>query len=77
MNDQQYISIPYMPDGKPCPAIMTGAEVIEFLRLDGHNESCLKYYRDQGLLIGVRIGKRVRYPLSEVLKFIERKVNKK
>jgi hypothetical protein len=53
---------------------MTGAEVAEFLRLDGKAERTLKYWRDEGELVGVRIGRKVRYPLDEVLRFLGEKV---
>jgi len=67
----------YLPSGRPCPAIMTTAEVIELLRLDGtKGERTLKYYRDEGQLTGVRLGRSIRYPLDEVLRFIHEKVNK-
>jgi len=74
MDSHRQHSIPFMPDGRPCPGVMTSDEVILFLRLDGHGERCLKYYRDENLLTGIRIGRRVRYPLDEVLRFINQKV---
>lgn len=74
MLDTQYASIPFLPSGQPAPAVMTGAEVAEFLRLDGKAERTLKYWRDEGELVGVRIGRKVRYPLDEVLRFLGEKV---
>jgi len=73
MNGQQIPFIPYLPNGAPAPAVLTAQEAAEFLRLSGDGERCLKYYRDTGLLIGVRIGRSIRYPLSELLNFLERK----
>lgn len=76
--DEQLFSVVFMPSGKPAPAVMTSAEVIKFLRLDADKGlRCLKYYRDQEQLIGVRIGRKVRYPLSEVMRFLAQKVAKK
>lgn len=74
MNGQQIPFIPYMPNGVPAPAVLTAKEAAAFLRLDGDSAlRTLKYYRDTGLLIGVRIGRSVRYPLSELLNFLKRK----
>ncbi len=73
--DEQILSVVFLPDGRPAPAVLTAAETIELLRLDGNSpERTLKYYRDEGLLIGVRIGRRVRYPLNEVMRFLAQKV---
>jgi hypothetical protein len=70
-------TICYLPDGKPCPAVLTAEETISLLRLDGeHPERTLKFYRDEGQLVGIRIGKKVRYPLAAVMEFINEKVNK-
>jgi hypothetical protein len=70
-------TISYLPDGRPAPAVMTTAEVIEFLRLDSDKGSrTLKYYRDEGELTGIRLGRSVKYPLSEVMRFLNEKVNK-
>ena len=73
---EQTFSVVFMPDGRPAPAVMTGEELIEFLRLDGKGERTLKYYRDEGELCGIRIGRKVRYPLDEVLRFLAQKVAK-
>jgi hypothetical protein len=76
MDSFEHIAIPFMPSGQPCPAVMTSAEVIEFLRLGSSGERTLKFYRDEGKIVGVRIGRKVRYPLDEVLKFLAEKVAK-
>lgn len=73
---EQTFSVVFMPDGRPAPAVMTSEELIEFLRLDGKGERTLKYYRDEGELCGIRIGRKVRYPLDEVLRFLAQKVEK-
>jgi DNA-binding transcriptional regulator PaaX len=74
LQTEQTFSVAFMPDGRPAPAVMTSVEVIEFLRLDGHGERTLKFYRDEGKIVGVRIGRKVRYPLSEVMLFLAQKV---
>lgn len=67
----------YMPSGKPVPAVLTDAEAAEFLRLDGeHPERTLKYWRDKGELVGIRLGKRIRYRLEDVLSFLAKKAGK-
>ena len=64
----------FLPSGRPAPGVMTAEEVAEFLRLDGGDPlRTLKYWRDQGQLTGIRLGRRVRYPLDEVLRFLARK----
>lgn len=65
--------IPFMPDGRPAPAVMTGEETAAFLRLDGTGQRALKYWRDKGEITGVRIGRKVRYSLNEVMRFIAQK----
>jgi len=65
---------PVFPDGRPAPAVMTADEAASFLRLDGPNPlRTLKFYRDSGQLVGVRLGRRVRYPLAEVMRFLAEK----
>lgn len=72
------IQIPYLSSGRPCPFVLTGDEVIEFLGLDGNNpKRTLKFYRDEGLLIGFRLGHSLRYRLIDVLEFLERKAAKR
>jgi len=74
--DERIFSVVFLPDGRPAPAVLTDAETIELLRLDAQTGSrTLKYYRDEGLLVGVRIGRKVRYPLSEVMRFLGEKVS--
>jgi hypothetical protein len=73
---EQTFSICFMPDGRPAPAVLTSEETAAFLRLAGTGQRALKYWRDQGELVGIRIGRKVRYPLDEVLRFLAEKVAK-
>lgn len=69
------VPVVFMPDGRPAPAVLTGEETAEFLRLDtGDPMRTLKYFRDERQLVGIRIGRKVRYPLAEVLRFLAEKV---
>ena len=70
--NKDILAVAFLPDGRPCPAVMTADEVGQFLRLDGeHPGRCLKYWRDTGLLRGVRLGKTLRYRLVDVLDFLD------
>lgn len=65
----------YFPDGRVVPEVLTEQEAILFLRLDDgpkHPEVTLQYYRSEGLLKGVKIGKKLRYSKTEMLRFLER-----
>jgi len=74
MDIEQTFTVVFLPNGHPAPAVLTADETIELLRLDGNSpERTLKYYRDEGLLIGIRIGRKVRYPLAEVMRFLAQK----
>ena len=70
------IPVCFMPDHTPAPYVLTPQEAIKFLRLDTngtkHPESTLDYYQQEGLLYPVTIGKNRKYPLPELLRFIER-----
>ncbi len=69
-----------LPDGNggftPCPELHTEDEAIRYLRLDidgPHNPNgTLKYYRDQGVLRAVRIGRNLRYPRKELDLMVEK-----
>ena len=73
-----------LPDGNggftPCPELLTEEEAIRFLRLDvngpGNPSGTLKYYRDQGILRAIRIGRNLRYPRKELDRMIERLLSK-
>jgi hypothetical protein len=65
----------FMPDGKPAPLVLTEAELIQLLRLDGSDGpknpgETIRRYRGKGLLRGVQIGRAVRYPLAEIQRFL-------
>jgi hypothetical protein len=66
----------FFPDGRPVPEVLIEKELIELLRLDEDGPKdphlTIQYYREKGLLKGVRIGKRIRYTKQEVLKFLEK-----
>ena len=74
-----------LPDAKggfmPCPELLTEAEAIRYLRLDVNGpknpQGTLKYYRDKGLLRGVRIGRNLRYPRKELDCMIEKLLERK
>ena len=55
---------------------MTTDEAITFLRIDTngtkHPETTLDHYQQEGLLFPITIGKCRKYPLPELLRFIER-----
>ena len=75
-NDVFQISTAYMPDGTPAPYVLTSEEAIKFLRIDTngtkHPEATLEHYQQEGLLFPVTIGKCRKYPLPELLRFIDR-----
>ena len=75
MNPNYCQYVVFFPNGKPVPEVLTEQEAIEFLRLDDgpkHPEQTLQYYRSEGLLKGVRIGRKLRYTKTEMLRFLER-----
>ena len=71
-----HIAIPMMPDGTPAPALLTEAEAIRFLRIDATGvrfpRDAFQRYRQRGQIKGKMVGRCVRYPLSEVVKFVDR-----
>ena len=76
MNSQsKYFGSAYMPDGRPAPTVMTPGEAIACLRLDqtGIKDPLLslRYYREKGLLKGVKIGLKLRYRLTDLLDFLD------
>ena len=66
----------FMPDGTPAPSVLTAEEVVVFLRLNctGIKDplASLRYYRERGLLRGVKIGLKLRYRLADLLEFLDR-----
>lgn len=65
----------------PCPELLTEDEAIRYLRLDvsgpRNPSGTLKYYRDQGVLRAVRIGRNLRYPRKELDSMVERLLEKR
>jgi hypothetical protein len=74
-NNNNYPGTVYFHDGTPVPELLTEQESIKFLRLDidgpKHPEVTLQHYRQEGLLRPTRVGKKLRYLKSELLKFLE------
>lgn len=58
----------FMPDGRPCPAVLTADEVVVLLRLP--NQNALNYYRGRKMIRGTRLGRYVRFSIDEVRRFI-------
>lgn len=74
---QTFSSVVFLPDGRPAPAVLTADETASLLRLDSTNPlRTLKYWRDEGLLVGIPLGRKVRYPLTEVMRFLAQKAAK-
>ena len=71
-NNTIYLGPIYFADGRPVPLILTEEEVAELLRLDNgtNTKFTLQNYRQKGVLKGTQIGKRVRYTLEEVIRFL-------
>ena len=65
----------------PCPELLTEDEAIRYLRLDVNGpknpSGTLKYYRDQGVLRAIHIGRNLRYPRKELDRMIERLLSKR
>jgi hypothetical protein len=75
MNANYCQNVVFFPDGRPVPEVLSEQDAIEFLRLDDgpkHPEVTLQYYRSEGLLKGVKIGRKLRYTKTEMLRFLER-----
>lgn len=76
-----FISPTVLPDGNggftPCPELMTEDEAIRFLRLDMDDsvdpKQTLKYYRDRGQLIAIKVGRRNRYRRQDLENFLAQK----
>ena len=57
---------------RPCPDILTAEEAAVYLRLPGA-ASVRKFYRD-GRIRGRRIGKHIRFKLSDLDAFVEKQL---
>jgi hypothetical protein len=79
MNPNNNINTIFFPDGRPVPEVLIEKELIELLRLDENGPKdpalTIHYYRDKGLLRGIRIGKRIRYTKQEVIRFLEKQTD--
>jgi hypothetical protein len=62
----------YFPDGRPAPLLMTYSEVAALLRMDDVRfvRDAVDRLRKERALPAVAIGKRVLYPLPEVLTWL-------
>lgn len=60
----------------PAPYLLTEAELIRFTRLDETGgerpERTLAYYRKQGSLRAVQVGRELRYTLPDAIDFLEK-----
>ncbi|MGD0078740.1 MAG: hypothetical protein ABSB91_08985 [Sedimentisphaerales bacterium] len=80
MNERQVIFAgEILSDGKggfgPCPALLTEAEAIRFLRLDTQKakpENTLAHYRDRKLLKTTVVGKNLFYTRKSLVEFLDR-----
>jgi len=74
-DNNNYITTIYFPNGRPVPEVLIEQEALGFLRLDegsNHPKTTLQYYRSEGLLKGIKIGRKLRYTKTEMLRFLER-----
>ena len=70
-----------LPDGNggwtPCPELLTEEDAIRYLRLDidssSDNAQTLRYYREKGILIAIRVGRANRYRRIDLDAFLEKK----
>ena len=70
-----------IPDGnggfQPCPELLTEQETIRYLRLDDGSapepERTLKYYRDKGELVAIKVGRKNRYRRQDLDAFLASK----
>ena len=60
----------------PCPELLTEEEAIRYLRLDTVDivdpKATLRRYREQGLLKGTQVSKRIFYRREELDRFLDR-----
>jgi hypothetical protein len=68
-----------LPDGNGrftlCPPLLTEAEAIRFLRLDGQKakpENTLQHYRERGILKATIIGKNLFYTRKSLCDFLDK-----
>jgi len=76
-----FVTPAVLPDGNGgftrCPDLLTEDEVIRYLRLDTDGtvdpRQTLKYYRDRGQLIAIKVGRRKRYRRQDLEDFLAQK----
>ncbi len=79
------VGVAVLPNGDrgytACPELLTEDEAIRYLRLDANGcnnpKATLKYYRDQGVLQAVQIGKKLVYPRKELDSMVEKLLEKR
>lgn len=68
-----------MPDGRPAPTLLTAKEAVAFLRLETTSrknpDKSLQFYRDNGELEFIRLGRDAMYPLEALLKFLKNRTH--
>jgi excisionase family DNA binding protein len=69
MTPEQAQATPRMPDGTPCPSVMTKDEAAEFLRLA---PEAIDRLRKNGRLGGCRVGKHIRFRPEHLIEFLAR-----
>ena len=66
---------------EPCPEVLTAEEAVRYLRLDvggpKNPEDTLRSYREKGLLVGIQVGRHLRYRRKDLDAFLERLANNK
>ena len=78
---QSKVSVVFLPGEPPipCPEVLTEEEAIRYLRLDTvnikHPADTLYRYRDQGLLRGTQISRRIFYRREELDHLLEQLTN--
>ena len=80
MNEKNFVFVipAVLSDGNgsftPCPELLTEQEVIKYLRLDIDSspdpKRTLKYYRDKGELIAIKVGRKNRYRRQDLDDFL-------
>ena len=79
-NNNSYHGTVYFHDGSPVPEVLTEEETIKFLRLDidgpKYPKVTLQHYRQEGILRPTKVGRKLRYTKSELLKFLEEQTNR-
>jgi hypothetical protein len=86
LTEHVYITVSaVLPDSNggftPCPELLTEVEAIRYLRLDTSDASApgrtLKYYRDRGELVAIKVGKWNRYRRQDLDNFLADKSEEK